>query len=166
MAQSPRRRQVLRANQKRGADGKPIVVNYSQEIADEIVARLAEGEMWYRICCTGGLPSYQTFYRWQKQYPRFAADVDEARHMAADYKADRALTVAEESTSATVSADRLHVSTLLWHAGKHAPHLYGCKPDRRFKPYPVEVRIKAFETFIDEAGVTQVREAAIPEHAQ
>jgi len=108
-------------------DGTMSYVRYSRKITREICQRLAQGEVWQKICNTGRMPSYATLYTWLRKYPDFAADYAQAREMAADLRADKVLLVAEEATTATVQRDRLRVGALQWHAGKAAPRKYGAR---------------------------------------
>jgi hypothetical protein len=102
-----------------------VQVRYSKAVTREICKRIAAGEIWFRICNTGRMPSYTTLYAWLDRYPDFAEAYAQAREMAADLRADKALAVAEAATPATVTADRLHVSALQWHAAKASPGRYG-----------------------------------------
>jgi hypothetical protein len=124
---SKRRRSAAPAKKKVRRDGTVVCVRYSKKIAREICERLASGEVWFRICNTGHMPSYGTLYDWRRRHPEFAEAYAQAREMAADLMADKALAVAEAATAGTVSADRLHVSTLQWRAAKAAPRRYGAR---------------------------------------
>jgi hypothetical protein len=144
--------------------GKPLVVRYSRKVATEICERLAAGELWHAICNTGGLPSYHAVYRWRKIHPEFAEGWEQAKEMAADLRADRALEVAAAATAATATPDRLHVTTLQWHAGKSSPRRWGSKGEadgadeaggggRR-----LVIEVRQFERAFREAGAAYVRE--------
>jgi hypothetical protein len=106
-------------------DGSVVHVHYTPEVAEQICERIANGEIWYRFCNTDGLPSYRSLYVWVKRYPEFAEAYAQAQEIAAHARFEKALVVAEDATAATVSADRLHVSTLLRHAAALAPLSYG-----------------------------------------
>lgn len=110
-------------------DGSVIYSFYTPKLAEEICERIAAGEIWWRICCTGRMPSYRALYQWEKRYPEFAEALAQAREIAAHARFDKALVVAEDSTPATVQSDRLHVGTLLRHAEALGPDHYG--PRRR-----------------------------------
>jgi hypothetical protein len=104
-------------------------VAFTPEVAAEICERLGSGETWYRIAGTGRLPCYTTLYDWTRRYPEFAEALAQAQEIGADAKFEKALAVAEDATAATVTADRLHVSTLMKHAEKLAPQKYGAARD-------------------------------------
>jgi hypothetical protein len=119
--------------------------------------------MWYRICNTGGLPSYDSLYRWLRRYPDFAEAYAQAREMAADLRADRALAVAEDSTPATVTADRLRVSALQWRAAKGAPRRYGPKAGEEDVvdeggPRRLIIEVRRFERAVRPDGTAFTRE--------
>lgn len=111
------------------ADGSVVYRRYTPKLAEEICERIADGEVWYRICNTGRLPSYRALYQWVARYPEFAEAYAQAREIAAHARFDKALVVAEDSMPATVQSDRLRVSTLLRHAEALGPDHYG--PRRR-----------------------------------
>ena len=138
------------------------VVRYGHKVATRVCERIAGGESWFRICNSDGLPSYTTLYAWAAKYPEFGRALAEARQMAADLRADKALAVAEASTAATASADRLHVSALQWHAGKSAPGRWGAKADDGWSDGAggrrLVVEVRQFERAWDEAGKPFVRE--------
>lgn len=126
----PRRRRS-RQTPPRGktpnADGSVTHASYSRELCERLCDRIAGGETWRSFCNTDGMPSYSTLYAWRDRHPWFARLLARSRDIAADNRAEKALDVAEKATSATVTADRLHVNTLLWHASHGAPHRYGAK---------------------------------------
>ena len=124
---SRKRTQVRPAGKTVGADGTVSHIRYSKKLARDICERLAQGEIWYKICNSEGLPSYTTFYTWLAKYPDLALDYAQARAMAADLRADKVLVVAEEATTESVQRDRLRVRALQWHAGKAAPKKYGTR---------------------------------------
>ena len=86
-------------------DGSVIYSRYTPKLADEICERIANGEIWFRICSTGRLPSYRALYQWIKRYPEFAEAYAQAREVAAHARFDKALVVAEDSTPATVQSE-------------------------------------------------------------
>jgi len=159
------RRPAQPASKTVRADGTVTHVRYSKRVAREICERIAAGEIWFRICNTGRLPSYTTLYGWLRKHPDFAEGYAQAREMAADLRADKALAVAEDATAATVQADRLRVNTLQWHAAKAAPRRYGSRPgqdDGDGRPPELVIRVRQFERAWREDGAPYVREIAGP----
>ena len=151
------------------ADGTATLARYSKGLAAEICERIAAGEIWFKICNTGRLPSYTTLYQWLKRHPDFAEAYAQAKEMAADLRADKALAVAEGATAATVTADRLRVSTLQWHAGKAAPRRYGSRVgadvEEEGPPRELVIRVRRFERAWREDGSAYVREVFGPANA-
>ena len=148
-------------------DGTVTHVRYGKAVAEEICRRIAMGEIWFKICNTGRLPSYTTLYDWLRKKPDFAEGYAQAREMAADLRADRALVVAEESTAATVQSDRLRVGALQWRAAKGAPRRYGSKAGEadRQDAAPLReivIRVRQFERLIGEDGLAYAREIPLP----
>ena len=144
-------------------DGTVSHVRYSRAIAREICHRLAAGEIWFKICNTGRLPSYTTLYDWRRRYPEFAESYAQAREMAADLRADKALVVAEESTQATVQSDRLRVGALQWSAAKGSPRSYGPKAGKsdeidEGQPRRLIIEVRRFEKVARDDGSVYVRE--------
>lgn len=176
MAKTPGQR-VREAPPKKipDADGVSTMVRYSPRITERICDHLARGEAWVNICKAPGMPSYNAYFVWQKRHPEFARAVALARQAGADLKADRALEVAQKTTSATVQADRLHVGTLLKHAALIAPRQWGARAaagegdgagggqgagahgGRRGKTV-LEIRIRRFERVVGPDGIAFVRE--------
>jgi hypothetical protein len=128
------RRQMVRP------DGTTQMVRYSKGLTERICERIAAGESWSSFHWTEGMPSYSTLYTWRDKHPEFAAALQRARDMAADWWAEQALEVAREATKDTATADRLHVNTLLWHAARGAPYRYGSR-ERKESAKPEVVRV-------------------------
>jgi hypothetical protein len=157
-----KRAQVVLPRKTVRRDGSVLQVRYSKKVTRALCLRIAQGEIWHRICNTDGMPSYTTLYTWLRKYPDFAEDYGQAREMAADLRADKVLVVAEEATTATVQRDRLRVGALQWHAGKAAPKKYGSKAgddgagegaSRR-----VIIEVRHFEVAYREDGSAYTRE--------
>ena len=158
----PQRRPANKVVRK---DGTVVCARYSKDIADEICRRIAQGEIWFKICNTGRMPSYTLIYSWMRKYPEFAEAYAQAREMAADLRADKVLAVAEDTTPATVQADRLKVGALQWHAGKSAPRRYGARAGVRddqdegeARPPRLIIEVRQFEKVRREDGTLYVRE--------
>lgn len=154
-----KRRAAPRKGRAPAKKRKPV--RFSAKVAEEICIRIAAGETWSAMCGKGSMPSHAALYKWRDQKPEFRADLERARDIAADSRADRALEVAEGATSATVQADRLRVSTLLWHAARGAPHRYGSRAEAPAGKAPrasFSVRIREFVPVTREDGTVFTRE--------
>jgi hypothetical protein len=144
-------------------DGTVVCTRYSKQITQELCERIANGECWHRMANTGRMPSYATLYDWQRKHPEFAEALAQAREMAADLRADRALEVAEKATAATVQADRLHVGALQWRAAKASPRRYGTRSDAHddvedAQPARLIIEVRRFEKVTRPDGSVYVRE--------
>jgi hypothetical protein len=159
MATTPRRKQVAPRKKTPNAKGVCTYVRFSRRIGEEICQRIANGEAWIAICNTGRMPAYATLYAWRDRYPEFRAGLAKARDMAADYKAERALQVAEAATGATVQADRLHVATLMKHAALGAPRRWGARAGAQEpEGERLVVYVRRFEKVEGPDGTVLVRE--------
>src|SRR5262245_52136227 len=73
------------ATAKRNKPNKPdkkgikACVHFSQEIADEIAVRTSLGESLRTIAADPTMPTMRAIVGWQREYPAFAAQLDEAR---------------------------------------------------------------------------------------
>lgn len=165
MAKTPVQRQTRgRAKKAAGAARRTPPSEYSLARANKICERLAKGEPLYRICEDDDLPGCTTVYGWERKNPSFSARVARARQAGADYCADRALTVAEESTKETAQRDRLLVATLMKRAALIAPRRWGGKagkeePGAKAKVAPnILFYVRRFERVVAEDGSVSVRE--------
>lgn len=66
-------------------------VEYSEEIAEEILGRIADGEFLTRICSDPKYPYRETIERWRHSIPGFGEMYKEARNAGFDERAERAL---------------------------------------------------------------------------
>lgn len=84
---------------------------YTQEIGDAICEWISQGvtevdgkfipctlRAW---CRQPGRPSFQTVYRWMREFPEFAAAMEVARHVGADGIADDMLRIADTPVEGT-----------------------------------------------------------------
>ena len=142
------------------AEGFIVGTKYTVKIASEIVRRLANGESWRSMANTDDMPSHSTLHVWAARHAEFGAAVRWARAAAADLKADKALDVAEQATSATVSSDRLHYQALMKRAAFDAPERWSERERAPVKPEPVEVvfSVRHFESVVGRDGKAYVRE--------
>jgi hypothetical protein len=124
--------------------GRPS--EYSQEIADAICERIAEGEPLRVICREDGMPAWRTVYDWLSKREEFSARFTRARDIGFDAIAEEALEIAntplegvrievgDDGKTKTVSEDmlghrKLQIETRLKLLAKWAPKKYGDKLD-------------------------------------
>lgn len=144
--------------------GRPST--YTQETADAICARLAEGESLRSVCESDDMPSRPTVLRWVEGFPAFRDQYATSRDIGYKLMADEILEIADEGKRDTyidangdertnmdvIARSRLRVDTRKWILSKVLPKLYGDKtilagdPDNPVRVESVTRRI------IDTAG--------------
>ena len=111
--------------------GRPS--GYTDEIADDICERLANGESLRRICLTPNYPRQATVFRWIAANDKFREQYARAREAQADTLADEIIDIADgkraeyEGGEADVQRDRLAMDARKWVAAKLKPKVYGEK---------------------------------------
>lgn len=102
--------------------GRPS--DYSDQVADEICERIADGESLRSICRDAYMPSKATVFRWLAEKQDFQDQYIRAREAQADSLVDDMLDIADgkkallEGSDPDVQRDRLAVETRKWIAGK------------------------------------------------
>lgn len=116
-------------SQANSGPGRPSV--YSDELAETICDRIANGESLRKICSEDGFPNRQTVLNWlaDSRFAQFSAKYARAREYQADYLAEEMQDVADIATPDDVQVARLRVLTMQWRASKLAPKKYGDKLD-------------------------------------
>jgi hypothetical protein len=122
--------------------GRPST--FTQEIADAICERIADGESLRSICGDDGFPTKSTVFKWLNDFPGFSDQYARAREAQADSLFDEIITIAdtpligekvkvlpdgkEETTRGDmIEHRRLQVDARKWMAGKLRPKKYGEK---------------------------------------
>lgn len=122
--------------------GRPTT--FVQKVADEICARLMEGESLRAICEDEQMPGQRTVYQWLMHNDTFAQQYARAREVQADTLADEVLVLSDRArmgqkittkangdTEAVegdmVERTRLQIDARKWLAGKLAPKKYSDK---------------------------------------
>lgn len=125
--------------------GRPV--EFNQEIADEICARLADGESLRRICLDERMPPRRTVFGWlfNPKLEHFKHQYTYAREMQAESFADEMNDISDDGTNdymETVDSEgavsyrlngehiqrsRLRIDTRKWIASKLKPKKYGDK---------------------------------------
>jgi predicted secreted protein len=120
--------------------GRPST--FTQEIADRICERLADGEPLRQICRDEEMPAWRTVYDWKDADDAFAARIARAREAGHDAIAQDCLDIADETTFDTIqgengdrantewiSRSKLRIETRLKLLAKWDPKRYGDKVD-------------------------------------
>ena len=122
--------------------GRPSI--YSQELADTICERLADGESLRSICRSDDMPGTTTVVRWLTDKETFRAQYAKARELQADALFDEMLDISDEASNdwmekhdkenvgyslngEHIQRSRLRVDTRKWIAARLAPKKYGDK---------------------------------------
>lgn len=108
----------LRAKEKKM--GRPTI--FSQQLADIICIRIAEGESLREICRDDDMPERVTIYRWLQADPDFCNHYTRAREDQADTLADEIMAIADETPDLNPILDKhgalieiqLHSAYLQW----------------------------------------------------
>jgi hypothetical protein len=125
--------------------GRPT--SYNDEIAAEILGRIANGEPLSRICKDEGMPVASTVYLWMMKHEDFSNRYARAREDQAETLADEIVQIADETPDLEPVYDRdgnlvemkLHAAYVSWQknrldarkwvAAKLKPKKYGDKID-------------------------------------
>jgi len=119
--------------------GRPS--SFTQEIADRICERIAEGEGLRRIVLDEGMPSEKTVYRWLRENGDFRQQYACAREDQAEHFLDEIMEIADDVSRDTIATEkdgeqpntewitrsRLRVDARKWAMSKLAPKKYGDK---------------------------------------
>ncbi len=105
--------------------GRPSI--YSDELAQSILDRLAEGESLRMICDADEMPNRSTVARWLDGDEIFATKYARVREVQGDFMDDLILETANKCTPETAPADRVKIDAYKWRASKLAPKRYGDK---------------------------------------
>ena len=105
---------------------------YSEELANDICSRIANGESLKGICAHDDMPDKATVYRWLAVDKEFCDKYTRARDIQADYYADELISIADDfekgiDDPTAVSRAKLQIETRKWIASKLKPKSYGDK---------------------------------------
>lgn len=115
---------------------------FTQEAAEIICTRLAEGESLRTICADEAMPVMSTVMRWLASNEPFREQYARAREEQADFYAAQIIDIADDSDRDYIETEdgpavnpehiqrsRLRVDARKWYASKLAPKKYGDKTD-------------------------------------
>lgn len=124
--------------------GRPT--DYSEEVAAEICARIAEGQSLRTVCRDEEMPGTSTVFRWLGKHEAFRDQYVRAREAAADAMSEDIMDIADDGTNdwmethdkegdavgwkingEHIQRSRLRVDTRKWLMSKFAPKKYGDK---------------------------------------
>jgi len=104
-------------------------IEYTDDLAQSICIRIAEGEGLSEICRSKGMPRLSTAYKWLHEQPFFMENYTRAREMQADTDADKIGELAAKVVNGQMDpqAARVAIDAYKWSAGKRKPKVYGDK---------------------------------------
>lgn len=117
---------------------------FTQEVADEICERIADGESLRSICSEDRMPNKSTVFKWLGAFSAFSDQYARARETQADTLFDEVLLIADDGRNDWMERNgaespgwqlngehlqrsRLRVDARKWMAGKLRPKKYGEK---------------------------------------
>lgn len=122
--------------------GRPS--DYTEELAESICLRLAEGESLRSVCRDDGMPCKQTVLRWISRIPEFRAQYVRAKEEGAEAIAEELFDIADDGSNdwmekldregnaigyqlngEHVQRSRLRIDTRKWYLSKIMPKKYG-----------------------------------------
>jgi len=102
--------------------GRPSI--YSEELAEDILERLGNGESMVQICASEDMPGLRTVMRWANENEDFGTGYARAREAQAEVMDDKILQAAKTATDDPQAA-RVQIEAYKWRAAKLAPKKYG-----------------------------------------
>lgn len=104
--------------------GRPSI--FTQELADEICRRLADGETLRAICRDDDMPARSTVISWvlAKEKQAFSDQYARAREIGYGDMAEELMEIADD-TAGDPARDRLRVDARKWMLSKALPKIYG-----------------------------------------
>jgi ArsR family metal-binding transcriptional regulator len=105
--------------------GRPTI--YTQELVDEILSCIADGDSLRTICKREDMPSIATIINWRANNEEFLIQYEDAKRSQAQHLFDQLIEIADKGND--VSRDRLRVDTRKWYLSKVLPKVYGDKLD-------------------------------------
>lgn len=117
---------------------------FTQELADSILAGLAEGKSLRAVCREPNMPSPSTVLEWAEKHPEFGEQYTRTRARSYLLLAEEIIDISDEETTTVrhgddevtvafdataVARNRLRVDTRKWMLSKMLPKVYGDKLD-------------------------------------
>lgn len=170
MARTPKKTSTAKkpARKKGGSTDPGRPSTYTQELADEIIERLANGETLNAICRSKHMPHARSVRRWAlDNVEGFAPRYAQAREIGYHYMADEVFDFADRKNNdrGAVARDRLRVDTRKWLLAKVLPKMYG---DRVIhsgdEENPVEINSREPDTRKLAQSIMGVLQSATIEH--
>jgi transposase-like protein len=98
---------------------------YSEDLTNQIVNRMINGESMVAICRDESMPARSTVYEWLDANADFRTRCARAREGLADYLVDQIEQMANDTDEDNYQSMKVKISTAQWRAMKMAPKIYG-----------------------------------------
>lgn len=99
---------------------------FTQEVADQVCQKLAEGQSLRKACSVEGMPAASTVLLWTRAQGGFSEQYTRAREIGYQLLADQILEISDDKAG-DVARDRLSVDSRKWMLSKMLPKVYGDK---------------------------------------
>jgi len=96
---------------------------FTQDLADEICIRIAEGESLRKICDDAHMPTRVSVWRWLRDNPEFSSQYAHAREDQAEHYADEIIEIAD--TDEDSNRARVRIDARKWKASKMDRRRFG-----------------------------------------
>jgi len=108
-------------------EGRPT--DYTEELADDICNRIAEGNSMRKVLLDEELPCMTTVFRWLRTKPEFEQQYTRAKEESADSDQDKLDEIAEKVLTGEYEPQpaRVAADIIKWSASKKKPKKYGDK---------------------------------------
>jgi hypothetical protein len=125
---------------------RQIDESFAEDVIEEMIAKLEQGDDMAAICSDPRMPSVSTFWRWSKEDDELGKRIVRAREIGYYYRADLAVKAAKEAEDA--GKGRLAFDAERWRLGKlsnafadKVKHVGGDEGDNPIAITGIDIRI-------------------------
>ena len=97
---------------------------YSEDLADQICERIANGESMRSVSRDEAMPAMSTLFKWLREHDQFSEQYARAKDESADCMVDDILSIADNDEEDPQSR-RVRIDARKWVASKLKPKKYG-----------------------------------------
>ena len=133
------------SNKKKGANKGGRPTKYSQALADNICAQLADGTSLRTVCLADDMPDKSTVFQWLREKPEFSDQYARAKEESADALVEEMLDIADDGENdwmrrhgkdqedywlvngENIQRSRVRIDTRKWIASRLKAKKYGDK---------------------------------------
>lgn len=131
--------------------GRPS--KYSDEMAEKICEKIANGRSLRSICAEDGMPTTSTVCKWLIENKEFSEQYARAREEQADSFADEIIDIADSVApeAGEVAKAKLQIDARKWKASKMAPKKYGDKVEQQITGnLAIQADVKLSDLFLSD----------------